>query len=88
MKLSYALWTRQEVSELIETVYGIRQTVRNMGKYLRRWGFTPQRTLKKAYEQSPAAVQQWVNEEYTKIAASNQEGADALGGHLKTGHTR
>ncbi len=29
---------------------------------------TPQRPLKKAYEQSPAAVSKWVNEEYPKIA--------------------
>jgi hypothetical protein len=36
---------------------------------LKRWGFTPQRPLKKAYEQSPEAVAKWVNEEYPKIAA-------------------
>lgn len=69
LKLVYALWTRQAVSELIEATYGIRLTVRNMGKYLKRWGFTPQRPLKKAYEQSPAAVAKWINEEYPKIAA-------------------
>jgi transposase len=77
LKLVYALWTRQAVSELIETVYGVRLSVRNMGKYLKRWGFTPQRPLKKAYEQSPAAVSKWVNEEYPKIAAqAKQEGAE------------
>jgi hypothetical protein len=27
-------------------------TVRNTGKYLKRWRFTPQKPLKKAYEQS------------------------------------
>ena len=64
LKLAYALWTRQAVSELIEAVYGVRLTVRNMGKYLKRWGFTPQRPLKKACEQSPGAVGKWVNEEY------------------------
>ena len=77
LKLSYALWTRQAVSELIEAVYGVRLTVRNTGKYLKRWGFTPQRPLKKAYEQSPDAVQKWVNEEYPKIAAkAKAEGAE------------
>jgi transposase len=68
LKLNFALWTRQAVSELIEAVYGVRLTVRNTGKYLKRWGFTPQRPLKKAYEQSPVAVQKWVAEEYPKIA--------------------
>jgi len=77
LKLAYALWTRQAVSELIEAVYGLRLTVRNMGKYLKRWGLTPQKPLKKAYEQSPAAVEKWVNEEYPKIAAAaKEEGAE------------
>jgi transposase len=77
LKLVYALWTRQAVSELIEALYGVRLTVRNMGKYLKRWGFTPQRPLKKAYEQSPAAVQKWVQKEYPKIAkAAKTEGGE------------
>lgn len=77
LKLTYALWTRQAVSELIEVLYGVRLTVRNMGKYLKRWGFTPQRPLKKAWEQSPEAVQKWVHEEYPKIAAqAKHEGAE------------
>jgi transposase len=81
LKLPYALWTRQAVSELIESLYGERLTVRNMGKYLKRWGFTPQRPLKKAYEQSPEAVEQWVREEYPRIAAAaKEEGAEILWG--------
>jgi len=77
LKLVYALWTRQAVSELVEAVYGVRLTVRNTGKYLKRWGFTPQRPLKKAYEQSPEAVSKWVNEEYPKIAKrAKTEGAE------------
>lgn len=82
LKLSYALWTRQAVSELIEALYGVRLTVRNMGKYLKRWGFTPQRPLKKAYEQNPIAVEKWVNEEYPKIAeAAKREGAEIQWGN-------
>ncbi len=75
--MTYALWTRQAVSELIEAVFGVRLTGRNMGKYLKRWGFTPQRPLKKADEPSPEAVAKWVNEEYPKIAtAAKAEGAE------------
>ena len=56
---------------------GVRLSVRNMGKYLKRWGFTPQRPLKKAYEQNPEAVAKWVKEAYPKIAAqAKQEGAE------------
>ena len=61
LKMGYALWTRQAVGELIEARYGIRLKVRNVGKYLKRWGYTPQKPLKKAYEQSPAAVGRWLN---------------------------
>lgn len=46
-----------------------------MGKYLKRWGFTPQRPLKKAYEQLPAAVSKWVHEEYPKITAKARQEA-------------
>jgi transposase len=73
LKMNYALWTRQAVSELIAHRYGIRLQVRTVGKYLKRWGYTPQ----KAYEQSPAAVGKWLNEEYPAIAKrAKQEGAE------------
>ena len=39
-----------------------------MGKYLARWGFTPQKPMKKAYEQSPAAVKKCLDEDYPAIA--------------------
>ena len=73
----YELSTLQAASELVEAVYGVWLTVRNTGKCLKRWGLTPQRPLKKAYEQSPLAVSKWVNEEYPKIAKwARQEGAE------------
>ena len=39
-----------------------------MGEYLRRWGFTPQKPVKRAYEQRPEAVKQWLDEQYPAIA--------------------
>jgi transposase len=61
LKLGYALWTRGAVAELIEE----------------RWGFTPQKPLKKAYEQSPAAVKAWLDTAYPVIAQrAKLEGAD------------
>lgn len=41
--------------------------VRTMGLYLQRLGFTPQKPMRKDYEQSPAAVKKWLNEEYPII---------------------
>src|SRR5664280_2183379 len=81
LKMSYALWTRQAVSELIAARYGIRLQVRTVGKYLKRWGYTPQRPLKKAYEQSPVAVGRWLDEQYPQIAKrAKTEGAEILWG--------
>ena len=77
LKMPYALWTRAAVAELIEQRFGLRLQVRTMGKYLARWGFTPQKPMKKAYEQSPAAVKKWLDEDYPAIAArAKAEGAE------------
>jgi transposase len=64
LKMDYALWSRQAVAELVRDRYGIKLPVRTMGLYLERWGFTPQKPMRKAYEQSPAAVQKWLDKEY------------------------
>ena len=51
--------------------------IRTVGAYLQRWGFTPQKPLKQAYEQRPAAVQKWLKEEYVAIAQrAKQERAE------------
>ncbi len=77
LKLTFALWTRQAVQELIQLEFGIRMPVRTVGEYLRRWGFTPQKPLKQAYEQQPAAVQKWLKEDYVAIAErAKQERAE------------
>lgn len=68
-KLTFALWTRQAVQELITLRLGVSMPVRTVGEYLTRWGFTPQKPLKRAYEQRPAAVRQWLDTDYPAIAA-------------------
>jgi transposase len=75
--MPYALWTRGAVAELIEQRFGIRLPVRTMGLYLSRWGFTPQKPIRRAYEQSPAAVKKWLEEDYPAIAErAKAEGAE------------
>ncbi len=69
LKMPYALWTRGAVAQLIEHRFGIHLQVRTMGKYLARWGFSPQKPLRRAYEQSPTAVKKWLEEQYPVIAA-------------------
>jgi len=49
LKLPYALWTRKAVQELISLKYGIDMPIRTVGEYLKRWGFTPQKPVRRAY---------------------------------------
>jgi transposase len=77
MQLPWALWTRAAVGELIRQYCAVALSVRAVGLYLARWGFTPQKPLVRAREQSPAAVSQWLKEDYPKIAArARAEGAE------------
>lgn len=69
LKLRYALWTREAVQQLIQQVTGLKLAIRTVGEYLKRWGFTVQKPKKKAYEQRPAEVQRWLDEEYPSIHA-------------------
>ena len=77
LKMEFALWSRAAVMQLIEREYGIKLSVRGVGNYLSRWGFTPQKPIKKAYEQRPEAVQAWLDEQYPDIESrAKAEGAE------------
>lgn len=63
------LWTRAEVQALIARRYRIRLSLPTIGKYLRSWGLSPQRPVRRAYEQNPAAIRSWLTETYPAIVA-------------------
>ena len=67
--LPFALWSRAAVRMLIERHCGVRLAVRTIGTYLARWGFTAQKPLRRAYEQSPKAVRRWLRQDYPAIVA-------------------
>lgn len=76
--MDFALWNRAAVMQLIERTYGITLSVRGVGNYLSRWGFTPQKPIKKTYEQRPEAVQAWLDEHYPEIERrAKAEGAES-----------
>ncbi len=76
-KLRFALWTAQAVRALIKAHFLINLPVRSVRNYLKRWGFTPQRPLKRAFEQKPPAVRKWLETDYPAIAArAKREGAE------------
>jgi len=77
LRMPFALWTRAAIGALIQHRYGLRMPVRTIGHYLQRWGFSPQKPLKRAYEQRPEAIQAWLTHEYPAIAArAKAEGAE------------
>ncbi len=67
LKLPFYLWTREAVQELIFRKFTIRVAIRTVGNYLRDWGFTVQKPVRRAYEQNRAAVQRWLEEDYPAI---------------------
>ena len=69
IKMPFALWTRGAVRDLVRRLWEIEMPIRTVGEYLKRWGFTPQKPLRRAYEQNPALVRKWLNEDYPAIAA-------------------
>lgn len=67
LKLPFGLWTRQAVGDLIFRQFGVRVSKWTIGRYLKEWGFTPQKPIIKAYEQDPEAVKKWLQEDYPAI---------------------
>lgn len=77
LKLGFALWNRQAVAQLVQAEWGVQLPVRTIGHYLKRWGFTPQKLIKKAQEPRPAEAQRWLEETYPQIARrAKTEGAE------------
>jgi transposase len=77
LKLPFVLWTREAVGELLARRFGVQVSVWTVGRYLRRWGFTPQKPLRRAYERDPELVRQWLKEKYPAIRArAKRDGAE------------
>jgi transposase len=66
--LSFALWTRQAVRALIARESGVWLTLSVVGRYLRAWGFTAQRPVRRATERRDEAVRAWLERTYPAIA--------------------
>ena len=76
LRLPFVLWTREAVRVLIFKKYGVQVSPSTVGRYLTRWGFTPQKPVRRAYEGGNAAVQRWLEEEYPAIVkAAKKENA-------------
>jgi len=69
MTRPFALWTRRAIRDLIRTRCAVDVPDRLVGKYLKRWGFTPQRPIQRALEQRPEPVARWLNETAPALVA-------------------
>jgi len=67
LRLPFALWTREAVRDLIKLRFGIRYSHSMVGQLLRRWGFTPQKPVTRAYERNDKAIQRWLRHEYPAL---------------------
>ena len=73
LKLPFYLWTREAVGLLIKRRFGLQLSVWTVGRYLKRWGFTPQKPTRRAWEQNPEQVRQWLEKEYPSIRRQAQK---------------
>lgn len=91
IKLPFCLWTRDAVCSLIERRFGIAISRWTVGRYLARWGFTPQKPMRRAYERDPEAVRSWLSYQFPQIRRRAKEcGAVILWGDemgLRSDHT-
>lgn len=67
LKLPFMLWTRAAVRDLISERFGVTLSLVSVGNYLKGWGMTAQKPIRKAYQQNSVAVQRWREEEYPEI---------------------
>src|SRR3954470_19697754 len=76
--LSFALWTRQAERALIARETGVWLSLSVVGDYLRGWGFTARRPLRRSTERREGAVRAWWESPYPAIARK----ARAQGGEI------
>lgn len=67
LKFAFALWTRAMVKDFILDQFAISLSEVSVGRLLHELGLTPQRPLRRAYQQNPERVTYWLREEYPAI---------------------
>lgn len=77
LKMKFCLWNSQAIRQHIMQNYKLKIAARTVRLYMKRWGFTPQRAKKRAYEQRPEEVKEWIEQQYPLIQQrAKQEGGE------------
>jgi len=62
--LNFSLWTRKAIQLLVYKLWKINMPLRTITDYMKCLGFTPQKPIKRAYEQNPKAIDKWLKKAY------------------------
>ena len=55
------------MARLIERKYGITVSQTTVGRYLKAWGMSAQKPVRRAYERNDVAIARWLDEDYPAI---------------------
>jgi len=69
LKLPFVLWTRLAVAQSIAERFGVVASLSTVGRWLKKWGLTPQKPARRAWEQNPKEVERWLKVEYPRVLA-------------------
>jgi transposase len=78
LKLPFYLWTRAAVVSLIAQEYEITVSLTSVGRYLKSWGMSPQKPVRRAYERNDAAIARWLRQEYPTLARQAKQEKAAI----------
>jgi transposase len=68
LKLPFYLWTRVAVSQLIKQQVGIVVSLTSVGRYLKSWGLSVQKPVRRAYERNDEAIERWLRAQYPALS--------------------
>jgi transposase len=67
VELPFVLWTREAVAELTHRRFDVRVSLMSVGRWLSQWGLTPQKPVRRAWEQNPQEAQHWLTVEHPQV---------------------
>ena len=81
LKFPFALWTRSMVRELIRREFDVRMSDVSVGRLLHKLGLSPQRPVRRAFQQNQPLVVDWMANDFPEIKKMALEaGADIFFG--------
>lgn len=72
-KLPFALWTRDQIIEVVKRKFGIKLSKTGLSRVLEKLGFTFQKPTVRYKQQDPIIVGKWVTSDFPKIQAEAKE---------------